>query len=287
MKHYLKNNSITYRALVYCTILSLLLPACNSTKFLQDDEVLLTKAVIKIEEPIKNGITPKTVTSLKEEMVQFYHITPNTNTWYGAPREYLYYKKLNRADSIGREKLKDNKRVEEPAILDNDLIEKTAIDMENFLKNKQGFYNANVDSHIKVNNKKASVEYTINTGIQYQVKKLEYVSKDSSLISLIDTISKQSLLKVGDPVDALYFSLEKQRVVTSLQNRGYANFNLNHIGIEGDSTNHTHGVDVRFNILPPEDSIYHTKFRIGDIQIFTDYHQFQNVDSIYLSLIHI
>ncbi|MDA8692975.1 BamA/TamA family outer membrane protein [Saprospiraceae bacterium] len=286
MKHYLKNISITYRALVYCVILSVLLPACNSTKFLQDDEVLLTKAEITIVDPVNNGISAKQVIGLKEEMVQFYYITPNTNTWYGVPREYLYFKKYNRSDSLGREKLKDNKRVEEPALLDNELIEKTAIDMQNFLKNKQGFYNAKVDSHVEVNNNKATVEYTINTGIQYQVKMIEYISKDSLLIKTVDTISQQSLIKVGDPVDALHFSLEKQRIVTELQNRGYANFNLNYIGIEGDSTSHTNGVDIRFNILAPGENRSHTKFKIGDIEIFTDYHQFQNVDSIYNEVLH-
>ncbi len=286
MKHHLNNISITYRALVYCVVLCVLLPACNSTKFLQDDEVLLTKANITLVDPVKNGLSAKQVTTLKEEMIQFYYIKPNTNTWYGVPREYLYYKKYNRSDSLGREKLKDNKRIEEPAILDAELIEKTAIDMQNFLKNKQGFYNANVESQLDINKNKATVEYIINTGVQYQVKKIEYISKDSSLINIVDQISEGSLINIDDPIDALDFSLEKQRIVTELQNRGYANFNLNYIGIEGDSTSHTNGVDIRFNILPPADSISHTKFRIGEIQIFTDYHQFQNIDSIYSEVRH-
>jgi len=286
LKHYLHNISISYKTLIYLACIVILLPACNSTKFLQDDEVLLTKADIIIEEAAANNVTPKEIATLKLEMVQFYYIKPNGNTWYGAPREYLYYKKYNRADSLGREKLKENKRVEEPAILDYEMIEKTVIDMQNFLKNKKGYYNANVVEDVKVNGKKAKVDYRINTGKRYQVKKLEYLSKDSSLVDIIDKISQKSLIKVDDPIDALSFSLEKQRIVTALQNRGYANFNLNYIGIEGDSTTTDHGINIRFNILPPSDSIGHTKFKVGDIKVFTDYHQFQNVDSIYNEVLH-
>ncbi len=286
MKHYLHNISITYKTIVYLACIAILLPACNSTKFLQDDEVLLTKADIIIEEAAANELSPKEITTLKLEMVQFYHLKPNGNTWYGAPREYLYYKKYNRADSIGREKLKENKVVEEPAILDYEKIEKSVIDMENFLKNKKGFYNAKVDGIVDVKGQKAHVDYKINTGKRYQVKKIEYLSKDSSLTDIVEVLSKETLIKVNDPIDALTFSLEKQRIVTALQNKGYANFNLNYIGIEGDSTTHDNGIDIRFNILLPSDSVSHTKFKIGDIKVFTDYHQFQNVDSIYNEVLY-
>jgi hypothetical protein len=277
----LNNINISIRIIAVYLVALLVLPSCNSTKFLKEGEVLLTKAEIIIQNDTTANLSAKEVTNLKLEMEQFYQLAPNGNTFYGRPREHVYYKKYQRSDSLGRENLKNSKIAEIPALLDYDKIEGSALDMQNYLRNKKGFYNATVRYDVTINNKKAKASYTIRPHTRYRIKKLEYVSKDSTLVELIETLSKNSLIKSEDPVDALNFNLEKQRIVTELQNSGYANFNLNYIGIEGDSTSHENGIDIRFNIFPPTNNRSHTKFKIGDIKIFTDYNQFQNVDSIH------
>jgi len=264
----------------------MLLPSCNTTKFLQDDEVLLTKSEIILEESRENQLTSRQILAFKTEMIQFYKIKPNTNTWYGAPREYIYYRKSKNADSLAMEKLRDSKVAEPPALLDKRLIDATTLDMQNFLRNKKGYYNAVVRDSLIIQGKKANVKYLINTGTRYTIHSLEYESFDTTLIKTIDTISHSSLLKLNDPIDALVFNLEKQRVVTELQNRGYANFNLNYVGIEGDSTDLDEGIDIRFKILKPIDGDVHIKYRIGDIKIYTDYNQFQLIDSLYSEVQH-
>ena len=152
--------------------------------------------------------------------------------------------------------------------------------MQNYLRNKKGFYEAEVYHGIQYNGKRAEVKYKVDPGQQYAINEIEYSSVDKDLAPLVDELSNSSLLKKGDPIDAYTFDLEKQRLVNELQNRGYANFNLNYVNIVGDSTELDHAIDIEFEILPPANAVHHKRYRIGQLEVFTDFHQFQNMEDL-------
>ena len=169
---------------------------------------------------------------------------------------------------------------EKPVIVDTTLARETAITMQNYLRNKKGYYNAEVDYNYCVCRKNGILSYLIDPKRRYGINSLEYYSLDSTLTSELPIVESKSFLNISDPLDALVFDLEKQRIVNHMRNRGYANFNLNHVGIKGDSTGLDHAWDVFIEIRPPSDSTTHKKYRIGQIDIYTDYHQFQNESSL-------
>ncbi len=243
---------------------------------MKNEEVLVTRYDFEIE----TEENYKFKTALESELDQFVTLKPNTNTWYGVPREYYYFKKLEKGDSLEIEQLKDSKVAEKPAILDKDEVERITNDLQQYIRNKKGFYEAEVDHEIKISGKTASVVYEVQLGPPYRIRELEYVSLDTTLESTLQQVAKNSLLKTEDQLDALTFDLEKQRIVNAFQDRGYANFNLSHVEIEGDSTNQKHKVDVLFKVLVPNKEEAHTRYRVGEINVFTDYHQFQKTDSL-------
>ncbi len=257
-------------------ILSFAFPSCNTTKFLKDDEVLLSKISIIVQTN-----DPKLdVVDIKSELQEFYLQEPNTKTWIGVPREWYYFKNL---DSIPRTSVQEynmKKIAEVPAILDTFKIEQSAINMQNYLRNKKGFYTAEVSKEITVKNKRAEVTYYVTPQTQYVINELDYIAVDKSLAPEIEEIQSQSILSKGDPIDAYTFDLEKQRIVSVLQNKGYARFNFNYIEIEGDSSKLDQAVNVRFNLHPPAEIDEHIKFSIGEIKIYTDYYQLQSIDDL-------
>ncbi|MBT8190960.1 MAG: hypothetical protein KJO29_11075, partial [Bacteroidia bacterium] len=278
MKNSDKNILSTYllpKIIILVFTAILVLPSCNTTKFLKDDELLLNRLDTKIISADKKT----NVSELKSELQQFYKQVPNTNFLF-VPREWYWYRNQEPGDTTWLKKWRRNSLGEEPSILKENLKEQTRAGMQNYLRNKKGFYNAQVESEVKANGKLASVTYKVNPGTQYTINSIRYLSKDSSLVNIINDISKESLLKKGDPIDAFNFDLEAQRITSELQNLGYADFNLNYIDIKGVSTELLNGIDIFFEILPYQDNQAHKKFKVGELKIYTDYHQFQKEENV-------
>lgn len=182
---------------------------------------------------------------------------------------------------IPRERLGDK-----PVGHDNVATQAAVINMQNYLRNKKGYYNAEVtvDSIVKKN--KVEVNYKVTPKALFKVGSIQFYGKDTSLINKINTLrGNDALLKPGDPVDAGQFDRELSRITLALQNQGYANFAKNYFRIKGDSTKTTKTVDVFFEVLSPLPDSTHTRYSIGDISIYTDNQQQQNqadlVDTVY------
>ena len=256
-------------------VILLLLSSCNTTKFLKDDELLLKGVDVRFSS--KDKVT--NVSDLKGELIQFYKQTPNGKFIF-VPREWYYFRNQDEGDTTWIKKWTKRMLAEPPAILDTVHVSDAADDMEMYLRNKKGFYKAEVNHKIERNGKLANVQFIVDPKKRYTINKLQYISIDKKLKPIIDSLAQYQLIKAGDPIDALSFDLEQQRLVSELQNMGYANFNLNYIDIKGDSTDLTNSIDIFFEILPLNNNEPHKKYSIGDIKIFTDYHQFQITDSL-------
>lgn len=252
-------------------MLCFLFSACNTTKFLNEEEVLLKYINIAFEGP-----TSEDQTQLKSELEQFYLQKPNGNFIF-IPREYFRLK--NPPDKkIGWLKKGVRKVIgEDPTIVDTLKIIQTSVDMQLFLRNKKGYYNAEVNYDIEFYDKQAAAIYYVNTGKRYTINSIRYITKDPNLKPFVDSIAKKSILKESDPIDAFTFDIEKQRILKELQNKGFADFSLNYIDIKGDTSDLDKRFDVFFEILNPAGRDNHQRFKFGDIHIYTDYHRNQNL----------
>ena len=251
--------------MLFCGIA--LFSSCNITKFLHEDNIIVDEVRIDI----KGDLLGTTTGDLKQELSNFQQIEPNKK-WRN--RNYYKFKDLENPSWI-RRWLK-NKHSEPPTLLDTFFIEKGRTEMTNYLQNKKGFYQAKVDYEVKYKiNQKSKVKYLVETGPRYKINSLRHISRDSLLTDMLTDISSGSLLKAGDPVEALTFDLEKQRIVSAFQKNGYADFNLTNVDVQGDSTTLDNAWDIFFIITPQPTGESHQKYTIGDINIFTDYHKSQ------------
>ncbi|WP_235295987.1 translocation and assembly module lipoprotein TamL [Portibacter marinus] len=250
-------------AAAFC-FLTLFLGACNPTVYLAEDEALLTENKIKFED--RKASESRSL--LRDQLALNYKQRPNKEFLF-IPREWYYYRFENSSDSIFLISWIKKNVAEYPTVHDSSQVQETALAMQKFLRKDKGYYHAEVEHRTKIKDKEAFVTYLVETGRQFEVRTIEYITEDSSLVEVIDSLSEMTLISPGTGVTRQNFNREEARLVTALQNMGYAQFNSSFVTFQGDTSDF--GFDVRVNVLAPAPGISHPKFTIGEIRVYTDY----------------
>lgn len=265
----------------------MLLSSCNTNKFLTTDQTLLkkTKIVFKNESKVQDK------SFLELELATFITQQPNSKFLLVIPREYIFM--ANYGQSKDHWYNKALRSIGEPPTLYNEAdAKKIALNMENHLKFKKGYYDAKVDfiteemlhgwSSSSDNNTwfTSEVTYIVATGDRYTIKEIHYESKDQNVLNFIWTNQENTYIKKGDYIDYSKFELEKSRLAVGLQNFGYNNFSPNYFEISGDSSKVDKHVNITIDVRSPLPDTLHQQFTIGKISVFTDYFKDQQDASL-------
>ncbi len=262
--------------------LSMILSSCNTTRYLEKDQSLLkkTKIIFKNEKFIADK------KSLEAELLTFIEQKPNEKLLFFIPKEWLYLSN-NQADD-DKWYNKGLKGLGDPPVLyKEEVSKKIALNMENHLKFKKGFYEAKVDFIVDEKrsirgwtnsyrqdvweSNTSVVTYIISPGERYKVKSVTYECRDLKLLDFVNSMAEDAFVKKNDFIDFAQFELEKSRLTVELQNHGYANFSNNYIEITGDSSRISKEVDISFNIRIPLPDTLHKRFVTGEVKVYTDY----------------
>ncbi|MFT6335647.1 MAG: outer membrane protein insertion porin family [Saprospiraceae bacterium] len=257
-------------------MISIMVSACNSTKYLNEGETLLEENKIEIvsEEEIENKYLFNT--SINNLINQ----EPNTNWFFFLPREYVYFKNSAPSDSSWYNRFLRNYISQDPSIYDESKAYETAYSIENYLVNKKGFYDAEVKYEVITGDQKTKITYKVDPKKRYKINSIEYLGNDNDALQLLESIRPQALIEKGDYIDAGSFDLELTRMSIAMQNQGYANFATNYLSIKGDSSLNNHSVDIFLELMPPLPDSTHQKYTIGDINIYTDFHKDQDTSRL-------
>ena len=146
------------RTLLYpfvATCLWIWCSACNTTKFLQADELLLKGNAIKISKTAK--ISNKR--NLLYELEGFYKQQPNSR-YFLIPREWVYFTSNDPTYTTKFDGWKKSVIAQEPAIYEEALTQATVEDMQLYLQ-KKGYYQAKVFADELVRKRKIYVDYYV------------------------------------------------------------------------------------------------------------------------------
>ncbi len=166
---------------------------------------------------------------------------------------------------------------EEPVIIDTLRTEKSKSRLEGYYF-ANGWFDREITYTInKNNNKRASIDYNINTGEPYILDSI-FTSISSPLIdSLYQINKKNSFLKKGVQFKQSDFSDERDRLSKMFRNFGVYHFSQDYVRFEPDTleTNNKVNVDViiQNRIIRNEDSVATVPFKIYNIKevnIITD-----------------
>lgn len=170
---------------------------------------------------------------------------------------------------------------EKPVVLLNQQTDKSTKQMELFYRNS-GYFYAKARSEVKYkrnNEKKAVINYYINTGPQYFIQNISYDNiEDRQLKSMAKLTELNSFIESNMPYDLDMLDKERDRLTALYKNNGYYKFSKEYIHLLADSTLNNHKVNLSVKIKNPQlkiDStvvdLPHYKYQLRNIYIQTDY----------------
>ncbi len=251
-----------------------LISACNSTKYLKDNEYLLRKNRVNISGEKKN-IEKDVLTGLIEQ-------TPNKQFMGIRFKMWFYYFGLHGKDKPINRWFK-NKIGEPPVIFEPRLASNALNQIKSYLNNI-GYFDSKVDYYVEYkqnNRQKVKVHYNIRLSEPYRINKHDYSIPDPEIRYYILKNSEGSLIDSNRIYNAYTLEEERNRITQMLKNKGYYNFSKEYIFFEADTTighkqlNIITNIKNRYIPAPGKTAKYieknHRKYYIKNIYINTDY----------------
>ncbi|MBP0905523.1 BamA/TamA family outer membrane protein [Mariniflexile gromovii] len=286
-------------------LITTLLISCDAVKRVPENQHLLTKNTVLI-----NGKKEQT-----ELINNLLYQEPNIKIpVIGTPlRLHIYNLARNNRDSLfeawldktpnRRERLtkrlskKQLDKLKKSAVGFNDWLRKTGeapvIVNENKAKKSvdrlKAYHISNgwfdVEATYKINkkdNKRADVEYQVETDVPYVLDTISEKIKSPIVDSIYQRSKKHTLVKHNDQYRSSNFSQERDRIANVMRNSGVYHFNQDYITFEMDTIGTNKKVNIEVQIqnrsIRTQDSINRVPFKIykiKDVNIITDY-SFEN-----------
>lgn len=239
--------------------LLLLLSSCQVSKYLDEQTQLLHRNKIQFDTAVPS--TEKDLYLLDIEQLYRQKGISKFNAW-----RYYYLSRPRKDTSALANYLLKRSRI--PEVYSETYAVNTSRSINNYMI-QRGYFESNTTFDSESDGHWYSVTYKVNSGKRYTVDTISYVSQDPEIKSLMDKHADESFLKPGNPVDQQLYQQEVNRITTLLQNQGYANFFSNYVSpLSGDSL---HGkVRVSLEILPQKGNKPHSRFRVGEVRVYSD-----------------
>ncbi|MBN8677018.1 MAG: BamA/TamA family outer membrane protein [Chitinophagales bacterium] len=240
--------------------------SCSTGKYIDSEkgERLLEKNTLKIKSEKKLSISAKS--SLTSELTTYFRQKPNRkNLLFFNTRLWFWHKYKDRKSDFAQW---INKRIAEaPVIYDSTLAQRTALNFKNQMR-QRGYFRAECEYRAIPHGKtKITAVYDLNLGPRYTVDQMQFVSRDSQILRILQANAGESLIKNRTPLDVRTFDAEKLRITNLLKNNGYAYFIPQFIEFGGDSTGTTSNIIIE--VLPFSDSANHKVYTINRVEVLS------------------
>ncbi|QEH43419.1 BamA/TamA family outer membrane protein [Chitinophaga sp. XS-30] len=219
----------------------LLLNACSNTRYLQQDQTLLTKTNVVIDGTLSSSEKSdlKSDLSSKSLMLQ----QPNSKLLGSRLKVWLYNQKsYEKKSNWFWNLILAERNLEAPVIYDSVRTAESVSRMVSYLNN-QGYFYATVDHKVDTRNRKTDVTYEVTTGKNFVIKKINYDIPDTALRHIVREGEKFSLLKVSEPYKAENLNGERERLTRLIRDAGYFKFNRDLITFTVDTLNKSLFID--------------------------------------------
>lgn len=240
--------------------------SCSSTKGIPQNDKLYTGASVKVNAP--DSITARQKKSLRSDLQGLTRPKPNAR-FLGIPFKLYIYNMFRNAKKGFFKNLRD-KNGEPPVLLSQVDLQQNITILQNYAENK-GYFHAKVTGDTIVKKKKASAEYTIETGEQYKINTIQFPTDTSELSKAISETVNNTLLKKGAPFDLNVIKGERTRIDALLKEKGFYFFSPDYLLIQTDSTIGNNQVNMHMVVKPDAPREARQIYRINDVFIYAGY----------------
>lgn len=248
MKAYQYLINIKLKSTAILLFIIVLIQSCSSTKYIPDYQSIVKKVNIdsvdaEFEEQaynyVQKDIRPPSAFSIN---VPLYNLFNTKDGRY----------KTNNIKPFGTP----------PAILDSALVEISRNQIQKFLNGK-GYFDAKVSAEIKVEKKKAQIDFKADQGKASYVKALSDSIFSKSVKSVYDN-NKASFTRLhsGMRYDVDSLTYEREQIYRVMKENGYFYFLRPYVNFDVIETEQPQKVDLRLNITNPTNGP-HKQYNIG------------------------
>ncbi|RZL28014.1 MAG: hypothetical protein EOO96_21495, partial [Pedobacter sp.] len=248
MKAYQYLINIKLKSTAILLFIIVLIQSCSSTKYIPDYQSIVKKVTIdsvdaQFEEQaynyVQKDIRPASAFSIN---VPLYNLFNTKDGRY----------KTNNIKPFGTP----------PAILDSALVEISRNQIQKFLTGK-GYFDAKVTADIKVENKKAEINFEADQGKASYVAKLSDSIFSKSVKDVYES-NKPSFTRLhsGMRYDVDSLTYEREQIYRVMKENGYFYFLRPYVNFDVIETEQPQKVDLRLNITNPPTGP-HKQYRIG------------------------
>ncbi|AUC75268.1 BamA/TamA family outer membrane protein [Olleya sp. Bg11-27] len=288
--------------IVILLVLTLLISGCDTVKRVADNQQLLTKNTLTINnqkvanDTISNLLyqkpnttIPLPFTSIPLRLYLYNTARPNIDSilnaeYYSQPDKmqrksrFLSRKQLHKRLESKANFNKWIKRTgEAPVIVDTVLANKSITRIQNYYK-VNGWFNAEADYTVtNEGNKKASIDYNIATGEAYKLDTLYSKIASPEVEKIYNQHKKNSLLKSGEQYRISKIYSEEDRIVDLMRDNGVYHFSQDYVSFVGDSILGNHKINIETiiedRLIREEDVSRREKFKVynvKDVNIYTN-----------------
>lgn len=277
----------------------LLLASCNSVKRVAEGEHLLDNNTIYVNEEVNKTETINNLLYQKENIkvlgipfrLHIYNLArPNIDSIINSNIDAKPNKRKRLERFLSKKQLHKyvearvgfnnwlKKTGEAPVIVNDEKIKRSVNRLEAYYFNN-GWFNAKARSETnKLDNKRATVDYYVNTGEPYIVNSLKTTIDSPVIDSLYQTSKDKSKIKLNERYKTTTFELEKDRLTRYFRNHGVYHFSEDYVFFEMDTikTNKNVYVDLQIGnrVIKNDDSTRTEPFKIytiKEVNIYTDY----------------
>lgn len=240
----------------------LLMISCNLTKYVPENQTLLSNIYIKSDLPEEDS----------ENLKDYLNQTPN-NKILG-----FWHLKLNfyNLSDTSKNRWIDNwlRKIGEPPIIYDSLkTEYSKEELKKVLFNK-GYFNSEVTTTTEITKRKAKVTYNIKSNKPYKLRYYLITLPDEKATKLVKKKSHLNPEK-GNNFNVDKMNNERMRITKLMRNHGYYNFKKELLHFTVDSALNINEIDVELSLLPQyleNDSalkIIFTQKKIQKVKIIT------------------
>lgn len=262
------NRYISFFIITFTLLLGFI--SCNITKHVPDNQQLLKKNIIEVDdkefdaEPIRNYLKQKP--NSKTAMIFNFHlwIYNLANDKSGEPRKIKKWLGIYKMGNIIGQP---------PVIADPNLNKLSAIQIQTYMQNK-GYYRSTVQDTLLVvgrKHKKAKVYYNIKVGQPITIETINYQIEDSKIYNIVVQDTSNALLNPNALLDVDVLQSERSRISKLLKNNGYFKFSKEYIYYQVDTSLSDFKAIINVRLVNPSDTTIHKQYKIENIYYFIDF----------------
>ncbi len=234
----------------------IILTACNVTKKVPEGSYLLNN--VSINSDIR-GIG-------SSELNPYLRQRPNSSIpIVGKWKLHMYNLPNNDSTWLNRQMLKYG---ETPVLYNEQLAVVSAEQIRLHLNNK-GYLNAEVDTTIVKENKKANVTYDVIGNNPHRVRIFNDTisSVDSTIFNILDQANRLNFLREGDVFDLSVLERGRENMTITLKDNGYYNFSKDNFYFLADTAVGANQVDVTLSLNKPTETEVYNQYNIGNVTV--------------------